>query len=719
MESFFDFGNKIVLIGGAGLGKSTTLNYLFCNYEKMYGSYALKLKLDLKEYAEEIGKKKKSILWCITTEFIRRIKQTALSFDDIQFVLAQYLDKGRCLIIFDALDEIPLLSARNKARDEIANFCEIYYLNRFILSTREAGYLRNRFDETFLHIKINQFSIKQIKKYSYNWYYSYYDEPKEFDDFWMKFEQEIKRARCENIISNPIILILALVIFDIEKNLPTRRIEFYQKCIETFLVERESRKAAFVLEDKTKSILAMNLTVPKIAYYKYDHLTENIGYKFNNNELKKAVYSAIGVNDELSWGTAVNQYIEYLVNRTELVQEVDDNIFDFVHKTFYEYFLAFYICKMYDNESLENLLQNWIGDANFDELARLIVESVIQNNEPRQHDHVISFLFEQLESKENVNEMIDIFAIVVDVYNHNMLQPKFYDRYNRFILRNSRCIERINRRGFIHRMKVNERVKYDASAMAQLFIQVGFDTEDMVQVLDTLLYLNNEYKRKVITGIKNKSVEHMVLLFSYVEEISREKVDKSRYDLYIQETNYFLNEGIEYLLTYPQIFLSVLNLLLVTHEEESLVELLSYRFKENNKFYSYTNREMLFEFIRKSQEDVLYFLLFLISIVKCLNGRVNTVFEYIIDYSHRRNTEEDKNLMKETLFMARLWKNLNQAGTYEEFKVKLVEENLFQSQYDELYEEMYVLYVKNSKGRDDSRIKKLINKETFRQNKIK
>ena len=36
MKDFFKIGNKIVLIGAAGLGKSTTLNYLFCNYEKMY-----------------------------------------------------------------------------------------------------------------------------------------------------------------------------------------------------------------------------------------------------------------------------------------------------------------------------------------------------------------------------------------------------------------------------------------------------------------------------------------------------------------------------------------------------------------------------------------------------------------------------------------------------------------------------------------------------------
>ena len=92
-------------------------------------------------------------------------------------------------------------------------------MNRFIISSREAGYLKNRFDDTFLHVKINSFNMEQIRQYSKNWYNSYYDTQEDFDSFWNKFEKEIKRARCASIISNPIILILALVIFDVEKNL--------------------------------------------------------------------------------------------------------------------------------------------------------------------------------------------------------------------------------------------------------------------------------------------------------------------------------------------------------------------------------------------------------------------------------------------------------------------------------------------------------------------
>lgn len=102
LENFFDFGNKIVLIGGAGLGKSTTLNYLYCNYERMYEAYAVKIKIDLKEYAKEIGEKKKGLLWCITNEFSKRSKYVKLSFDEIQSVLSDYLDNGKCLVILDA-----------------------------------------------------------------------------------------------------------------------------------------------------------------------------------------------------------------------------------------------------------------------------------------------------------------------------------------------------------------------------------------------------------------------------------------------------------------------------------------------------------------------------------------------------------------------------------------------------------------------------------------
>lgn len=652
-------------------------------------------------------------MWCITNEFSKRSKYVKLSFDEIQSVLSDYLDNGKCLVILDALDEIPTLAIRNKVRDEIAIFCGLYYLNRFIISTREAGYLRNRFDETFLHIKINQFSDYQIRKYSENWFKLYYNNLENFEEFWEKFEEEVKRARCENIISNPIILILALVIFDIEKNLPTRRIEFYQKCIETFLTERENRKGAYVLEDKTKSILSVNLTLPKIAYYKFEHLKDNVGYKFIYSELENAVYNSIGVTDILNWAAAVKQYIEYLIERTELVQEIDENIYDFAHKTFYEYFLAFYFCKTYENEELVNLLGTWIGDSNNDELARLIIEAVIQNNQPRQHDCVIEYLFHRLKTdsiiENRYDNKMDIFLIIVDLYNHNMLQPKFYVDYNLFILYNSQYVDRINRGMFFRNRRSCERVQYDAKIIAELFHDIAIDKGDMLNVMDSLLYLNRDYKRHIITKERSEYIEHIISLFECIYQGNRKKEMKKEREKCEKELDYFLNDGIQYLHYYPQIFLAVITLSLQLDKKIDIEKLLACTFEKNDKFYNYTTPRILYKLLYKAKSEPDYLLLFLFSIIKCLHKRSNSVIEYVLRHGRHERFENEMDgvdLDKVVEFSYCIWKDLNETETYQEFKNRLVQRDLFMNEYDNLYEEMYLSYIEDEKGVLDERIKK-------------
>ena len=704
LENFFDFGNKIVLVGGAGLGKSTTLNYLFCNYESLYGVTALKLKIDLKEYAKDIGEKKRSLLWCITNEFSKRIRQTNLSFEDLQSIVASNLNKGKCLVILDALDEIPTQPIRNKVRDEIANFSAIYYLNRFVISTREVGYLRNRFNDTFLHIRINQFNSSQIKKYSRNWYLSYYEELDNFDEFWEKFKIETERARCENLIRNPIILILALVIFDVGKNLPTKRIEFYQKCIETFLTERENRKAAIVLGEKTKSILAMNLTVPKIAHYKFERIKNNVGYKFSYKELNNAVMNSIDVSDEINWITAVKEYSEYLVERTELIKEVDEETLDFAHKTFYEYFLAFYFSKVLESKDLVNLLKNWIGDSNYDELARLIVEIVIQNNDPKQHNYVIESLFEMLfeEKKKHTSSpsKTDVFSLISDLYNHNMLQPKYHHKYNSFIILNPVYVERLHRNLNPRGRVMNQTVQYDTIALSKIFWENACDG-NLIKILDSLYYLNNDFKRQVSSYDQEGHIYHIEKLFSFIRE---NRPGKTNPDLYISELKYFLSDGIELTMLYPQIFISVVSLSLAANYD-NVKELLNYCFEPNDNFYTYSNPIMLFDFIKKAKISNEYFVLLLICFIDCIDKSTNSIFDFIFN---RSINSENKKLNEEVAFCVNIWKMLNESNLYEEFRDELIRTGRFISDYDNLYCRLFNNYLTNSKNIDDNRIKKFI-----------
>ena len=362
LKNIFDFGNKVVVVGGAGYGKTTTLNYLFCNYEKIYELFPLKIKIDLKEYAEEISTNKCDILSCIAKQFNKKSKRSGASTEITEALISNFLEQGKCLVIFDALDEIATQSARNTVRTEIANFCELYYLNRFIISTREVGYLKNKFDDSFIHLKINKFNLSQIKAYSKNWYKIHIGKKynkAEFEQFWNDFLSESDKARCRELIENPIILILALVVFDIDQKLPNRRIKFYKKCIQTFLFEREDRKAAIELSKNVKNILSMDMVLPRVAHYKYQRTNESVSYKFTNSELKRSIFDAIEVSDIINWANDVDEYIKYLIERTELIGEIDEDVLDFAHKTFYEYFLALYFSLQLETNKLQRQLLKW------------------------------------------------------------------------------------------------------------------------------------------------------------------------------------------------------------------------------------------------------------------------------------------------------------------------------------------------------------------------
>lgn len=707
LKNFFDLGNKIILIGGAGLGKSTTLNYLFCNYEKLYDATALKLKIDLKEYAEEIGEKKKGVLWCIANEFSKRIKYSGQTFEELQAIVAEKLNTGSCLVILDALDEIPTQALRNTVRNEIETFTSLYYLNRFIISTREAGYLKNRFDETFLHIRINKFNSQQIEKYSKNWYLSNYEDATDFNEFWGKFEDEVERARCHNLIRNPIILVLALVIFNFESSLPTRRIEFYQKCIDTFLTERENRKAAVKLSDKTKSILAMNLTVPKIAFYRHNKLMYNSAFRFDYSELETAIKEAIAVEDEINWATAIKQYSEYLVERTELIQEIDENHLDFAHKTFYEYFLAFYFCKMCDNEKLVNLLRDWIGDPNYDELARLIIEVVIQNNEPKQHDNIIECLFEMLlennKYKRDWPDKRDVFAVISDLYTHNLLQPKYQYNYHKFVLYHPQIIDYMN---FRHRQREikNNVALYDPQIVGNLFLE-DYQNEKLIDVIDAIYYLNNEFKKIVIPSDSSSLLYNVNELFVAVS--SKKKRTKNDTNI----VNYFVGDGIEYTLKYPQIFMALISLSIKMDIALPIEQLLKYNFSPRSVFYNYTTPDILFSLIDDAMKSKKSFALFLISSIDCAYEASNSVYTYVINNASRfKNVDENS-----VQFCVNLWHILNKSDSMENFKNHIKDLHLYDESYDFVYERLYYHYSNTEKGYCDERIKSFAEKQEKKQ----
>ena len=550
--------------------------------------------------------------------------------------------------------------------------------------------------------------------YSKNWYISNYEERNKFDEFWNSFEIEVERARCKNLINNPIILILALVIFDCENRLPTRRIEFYEKCIKTFLTERELHRKAFVLSEKAKSILVMNLTLPKVAYYKFKKLKEDVGYKFNSDELINAINNAIEITDDIEWNAPVNQYSQYLIMRTELIHEIDENTFDFAHKTFFEYFLSIYFSKTSTTTTLISLLKEWIGDANYDELARLIVEVVIQNNDQRQVDAVMQYLFNALDRKTYINNIesrriLDVFCLLADLYEHNLIPPKYHKQYNQFILYNPQYIERVERNLIVwgERRKIN-RIKYDERCIAIDFCK-ELEANNLPDVVNSIIFLNNEYQRCLLELNSNPLLYHINSLFSLNRRQIHKSEEKNRKEYKIRELNYFLNDALSFTLSTPQIFLAILSIAIDIECYDCIDVLLNYSFKPNDETYLHIDPNTLIKLIKLSKESKAAFSLLLIVLTECLYEKTNSMFRFLFKVRIKGRepsgtlTEGDKTLL------IKLWRSLNNSETFEDFRDAINNLNLYDASYDRIYNRTFSTYINYSKGIGDEEIEKYIN----------
>lgn len=706
LKDFFDYNNKIVLIGAAGLGKSTTLNYLFCNYEKIYNQNAIKLKVDLKDYAKAITEEKHTILWCLSTEFSRRIPKSKLNHEDVENLLDEYLRSGECLVIFDALDEISTQSMRTSIRDEISTFCNVYYLNKFIISSREVGYLRNQFDKSFIHIRINEFNDKQIKKYGYNWIKINYNNI-DVDEFWIKFDKEAERAKCKGLIRNPIVLILALVIFDIEKNLPNKRVEFYKKCIDTFLVVREDRKSVFPQDDNFKNILGDNLIVPRIAHYKFIKIESDMNYKFTNDELENAIMEAIEVRDKRNWFAATRLFAKYLVDRTELVREVDDDVLDFSHKTFYEYFLATYFAKELEVDDIIGLLSEWIGDSNYDELARLIIEIIIEKNDVKQHKRIIEYLFEEINNSyytKKRGKAINVFSIVAELFSNNMIQAKYQHYYYECLVLNSRLtydiISRKRRTGW--RIDVNYNPIIAAETYKRLLEE---NEENFYKMIECFYCLSDAFKNEICKIYKS---DIRFTKLSSLFESNRNIKSKSKKTIDRLDTkNYFLYQGKDMLVNSPEVYLCVLSLMISLNNYEGINQMINVDFDKTNKFGSYIYPTDLYELIYNCFNSSENYIIVLISLIMCGYKNTNFYLKFVlenVDDAALRNDELKKGKAKQVYNNTiDLYNWLNGNIGFEAF---LQEKNIFDKRYCNIYHKLFEQYQTNERNLNEMDIMK-------------
>lgn len=275
--------------------------------------------------------------------------------------LFQSLATGRCLVIFEGLDEVSELERRQHVQEAIKTFILCHRniettssYNRFLITSRVAGYDQAAFPD-FRHYTIAELTDEQINWFLPQWSRANANRQHEAShsrDTEQKavLEKEVERKVEEletaiqgnqavrDLAKNPLVLTLLVVMQQNSITLPQRRIELYKTVTLTLLENRKIAKGLPTIPEN----LAIKYLGP-LAFIMQEH-----GNNFaRERDVLASFQQSMRASDaKLSEDDARQAAITFLARIRErgglFVQRTGD-YFGFMHRTFQEYFAARYL----------------------------------------------------------------------------------------------------------------------------------------------------------------------------------------------------------------------------------------------------------------------------------------------------------------------------------------------------------------------------------------
>ena len=330
IESVFNTGINILLLGDAGAGKTTNLQM-----------YALNKQMD----------NEKTIIWAPLSnvvQYIKTSKKRSLKnlkiekiFDDIiiNYVISKYhehtgiivsksdflneLKSRKTILLLDGIDEA--IKSVPKLPECIQNLSEKFKNNmQIIVSSRMSGSYIERIP--FTAITLLEFTDEQRNQFVKNWFKSNNDVVK-------KIKNHLKINKSINEITrNPLLTTLLCVLADNNLPLPTNEINLYNNRI----------RLLSGYYDRVKNIENRMSFTPEV----FETLSQNLAFYLHKNYLRENSLTNLYkealkfTNDIKKAECAVNELIEPC---NILVPMTDDGKFGFGHLRFQEHLAAKYI----------------------------------------------------------------------------------------------------------------------------------------------------------------------------------------------------------------------------------------------------------------------------------------------------------------------------------------------------------------------------------------
>lgn len=342
VNNVLNIGNKIIITGTGGIGKSVMMKHFFLNVIQSTDYIPILIELrGLNEFNEK-NVKLFDYIYGVMENLKLRIEKEYFKYS---------LETGCYVVLLDGFDEVKNEISK-QVTSQILSLSEKYPDNHYIVTSRQSDEFIgwNQFEEIHSMPLSKKQALSLIQKIEYD------------ENIKNKFYKELDEYlydKYETFASNPLLLTIMLLTFENRLSIPDKLNDFFEQAFTTLFHAHDATKGGYKRDIQSK--LGYEDFKSVFSYFCFKSFFKS-DYKFSEDKVLEYIGFA-KKNNIVITDFDSSDFLKDLINSVcMLVREGLE--YRFSHRSFQEYFAALYTTQLDDSQQ-EQFLKSWLKDDYF------------------------------------------------------------------------------------------------------------------------------------------------------------------------------------------------------------------------------------------------------------------------------------------------------------------------------------------------------------------